>query len=635
MRLFIAGTPDTGLDYLRDLLATSYQLETRHLVHSHELHSVTAATLSTTLPDRLLFHFNGHPDAELLEFLPRHGFQVLTTLRHPLEVLLAQLPSPPPSPVDLNTALLAYATSPRARDSLSLSLQWACIEGALVARHEDLAHDPAGTLRRFHSQLAPSSSIPARPVTSPSLPASPVHDASLAAPFAQLSSDTINAVHTAHRELFAAWNYPSTPSLAPESFSDLLEARLAETRARLARNFSLLKKIAETRASHEAEIARLRHRLHGAGVKQHLYRAWQVLRRNPHYCQTPPSVPPKPLPRLDPSQISGYLDLFIGDLQVRFHQAALADDRGTGRVARALLQEFKTLALTTPSTPVDARPPRRVVHFFSAPHWGPEILPPRSSVVIHDTIPLLTPDYLESQQAIFTQRCLSVIQQAAQLITISQTSANDLSRFFAVPRESLVVIPNGVTPLPPASDFAATAALPALPPAPYLVFVGGGDRHKNIEIVFEALTRPAARGVHLVLIGKNQNLRSAAEVFNLTDRVHFFGYVDDAVMHHLVQHAVAMVFPSLHEGFGLPPIEAALLSVPSLCSRRPAMTEFLAGAALFAEPDSPDEWAQRIHALVTCPALRSAVAARARVAAEALNWSRSARAYVAAFQSIP
>lgn len=370
----------------------------------------------------------------------------------------------------------------------------------------------------------------------------------------------------------------------------------------------------------DREIERLHGLLYGASAGQHLYRAWQVLRGNPRYRRKPATA------KVDPATVEGWHDLVIEGLRVKFHKAALADNCGTGRVARELFNQFKILAAASSRTPVTDVAP---VHFFAAPHWGPATLPPRSCVVIHDTIPLITPGYPEGQRAIFEHRCLEVIPQADQLVAISQTTADDMVRLLKAPRGKLHIIPNGISRLP-----VTPSAVPGLPASPYLVYVGGGDSHKNLPVLFDALRQPEAARIHLVMVGENEFLRSFAEVCGIADRGRFLGRQDDAVVGHVIAGSLALVFPSLHEGFGLPPLEAALLGVPSICSRRPAMTELLAGAALFAEPDSPGEWAQHMHALATCPALRNAVAARARVAAEKLQWSSAAQSYVAAFKAM-
>lgn len=385
-----------------------------------------------------------------------------------------------------------------------------------------------------------------------------------------------------------------------------------------------LLRTAENSQARAREIDRLHDLVYGASVGQHLYRAWQVLRGNPRYRRGKRSA--VAAKAAHPATVSGYHNLLIEGVRVKFHKAALADNRGTGRVAGELLRQFEILAAGSAGVPATDAPP---VHFFAAPHWGPETLPPRSCVVIHDAIPMIAPGYPENQRMVFERRCRSVIGQAEKIIAISRSCADDIVRLLDVPREKLVVIPNGVSRLPVSPE-----KPPALPASPYLVYVGGSDSHKNLPVVFDALGQPGMAGLRLAMVGENTSLRPLAEVLGVADRVHFLGRLDDAATGHVVAHALALVFPSLHEGFGLPPLEAALLGVPSVCSRRPAMTELLDGAALFADPHSPEEWSARIRELTDSPVLRMDMAARACRAATALDWPRSVRAYVDAIKAM-
>jgi glycosyltransferase involved in cell wall biosynthesis len=89
--------------------------------------------------------------------------------------------------------------------------------------------------------------------------------------------------------------------------------------------------------------------------------------------------------------------------------------------------------------------------------------------------------------------------------------------------------------------------------------------------------------------------------------------------------ASLLVFPSLYEGFGLPPLEAALMGVPSVCSRKPAMTEILIDCALFADPNDSIEWSEKIYKLIHEPNLRSKIIHNARARANELCWRDSSK----------
>jgi glycosyltransferase involved in cell wall biosynthesis len=96
----------------------------------------------------------------------------------------------------------------------------------------------------------------------------------------------------------------------------------------------------------------------------------------------------------------------------------------------------------------------------------------------------------------------------------------------------------------------------------------------------------------------------------------------------IVSKALALVFPSIYEGFGLPPLEAAMLGTPSICSSRPAMTELMDGVALFASPDKPEEWAQSIKMLRDNALFRNKLGLLAKKRAETFSWKTCSESLV-------
>ena len=86
------------------------------------------------------------------------------------------------------------------------------------------------------------------------------------------------------------------------------------------------------------------------------------------------------------------------------------------------------------------------------------------------------------------------------------------------------------------------------------------------------------------------------------------------------------MFPSLYEGFGLPPLEAGLIGVPAICSRRPAMDETLEGCAMFAEPHDPAEWADKMNSMRLDASLRRDLAKKALDRAKEFTWENSVSA---------
>ncbi|MFA6961123.1 MAG: glycosyltransferase family 1 protein [Opitutaceae bacterium] len=653
LRIFLAAPPGNGSTLLCDLLLEQHGPDLRVLDYDLDLDQDNP-------PTRCIVRFSGQPDASLIIRLRKQGFKFLTLFQHPLDTLLASVTDDCLHPSSLTFADQVVCDA--ARTVLLRSLEWACMEDCLVVRHEDLVYEPAQTITHI-----------ARHLMGPDYPVAATHTASQVSCsecdepgrwIELFPAATVHAAHDFHRDIFACMDYPEPshnltktdahtppqidpakgpidddPLLARENLRLRRKLNAAEDRNRQLQKqlkallvssrqaIDRIQPIPEPLLRMEAEFNRLHRLLYGASVGQHLYRAWQVLRGNKHYCQKPPQGRSSQSAPENPSRISGYHDLFIDGLHMRFHKAALADLRGMGRVARELLHHFQKFASADSTQPkASSLPP---VHFFAAPHWGPDPLPPRSCVLIHDVIPMVMPNYPADLRTAFENRCNQILPQAALIITCSETSARDIPLHLPQPGCTISVIHNGVTLLP-----VSTLPQVKLPASPYIVFLGSIDSHKNIEVVVKALQRPAAQRIHLVMIGRNEAYRSTVQHLGMEDRVHFLGSLEDAEVGYVIKNAVALVFPSYYEGFGLPPLEAALLGVPSVCSRRPAMTELLADATLFADPDSPDEWAQCIGTLAASPAFAHRIGSAARERAEQFQWSTTARAYVQALQSL-
>lgn len=293
------------------------------------------------------------------------------------------------------------------------------------------------------------------------------------------------------------------------------------------------------------------------------------------------------------SDSAGYTTFRYQDTLIHFSMAPLADQRGIGRVSRELLKALSG-QLETVDPGNRSLQGSRAVYFYPSVHWCPPVLPTPSVVMVHDVIPLLFPE--QFPEAIIHEwkgRHASAIGRAQHIVTISQSNVDHIHEQLGVAPDDISVIYNGVAPLP-----VAPSADVVLPLQPYLTYLGSHDRHKNIEVVFRALQDPRLGSVHLVMIGDNKECASHARHLGIGDRVHFLGKLEDATIGSVLTRSRGLVFPSLFEGFGLPPLEAALLGVPVICSDRPAMNELIPAGTLLCDPQDPAAWAQAMLCLV-------------------------------------
>lgn len=313
----------------------------------------------------------------------------------------------------------------------------------------------------------------------------------------------------------------------------------------------------------------------------------------------------------------GYERINFGAISVFFSRAALEDNRGIGRVSRELFQGLRSLAV---SGQVNAAQGSKDVYFYSSIHWCPDVLPSGSVVMIHDVIPLIFEEHYPDAY-LWKGKYKTIAQQADLIVTISESSADDISKYLEVPRERIRVVYNGVTQLPVAETVGFE-----LPAVPFVTYLGAYDWHKNLSVVLKAMQ--LHDGFDLVMIGNNQNCRVEATHLGISDRVHFLGSLGDAEVGYVLSKSLALVFPSRYEGFGLPPFEAAFLGIPSICSSRPAMTEVLQGAAIFVDPESPEDWGRAICRLLNDGGLRRDLSLGAKEISGRYSWANSLAALI-------
>ncbi len=202
-----------------------------------------------------------------------------------------------------------------------------------------------------------------------------------------------------------------------------------------------------------------------------------------------------------------------------------------------------------------------------------------------------------------SRRIIESAKRADLILPISEKTAADLGEFIAIePSRLRIVRPMLDERILPHDSEKPAAALPG----EYLLYVGGGDRTKNIETLLQAVS---LLQVPLLIAGNIAGSRLNELLSGMTglDRrlITFIGYVPDRQLAWLYQHAAAFVFPSLNEGFGYPPLEALQCGTPAVVSRAGALPETLENAALYVDdPLDADEWCMKIRSLLENPGLQ-------------------------------
>ena len=333
--------------------------------------------------------------------------------------------------------------------------------------------------------------------------------------------------------------------------------------------------------------------------------------------------------------------------------AFLDPNRGFGRVTRSLAEELLRLLpgevvlfvphgapVPQPWYPLAARivalhRPRRGAFLFDGPAWRmtlgripvdvlhlptwtvPARLPVPVVATFYDATPFRFPSPPEPWRRHRARQAIRSLARATAVHAISHHAKAELLATVRLAPERVFVAHLGV-----GSEF-----LPSPTPTPpeHLLFVGGSDPHKNLELVVALLASPEAERLPpLVVAGAAAADRRLADPA-LRGRVRRVANPDDRALAELYQRALALLLPSRNEGFGLPALEAMACGCPVLAARAGALPEVCGEAAMLLDPDDPGAWREAVLALLAKPGRRSETVGAGLARARTFTWERTAR----------
>jgi glycosyltransferase involved in cell wall biosynthesis len=261
-------------------------------------------------------------------------------------------------------------------------------------------------------------------------------------------------------------------------------------------------------------------------------------------------------------------------------------------------------------------------------------------VGVHDAMTSELPDLtLPSRRArvLWRAKEQTALRLASRVFTVSETSRTAISERFGLERSSLAVVPEAPDPVfRPADERAverAQAVVGLSPGEPFLLYAGGISPHKDVTTLLEAYSRLGPPRPRLLVVGELETevyasdaaaVRGLIARLGIDDSVLLPGFVPDETLAALYSGALAVALPSLAEGFGLPPVEAAACGAPTLLSDIPAHRETLGSAAIFFPPRDADRLAEELRRVIDDPDHRLAVGRRCRAAVEHLSWDAAA-----------
>ncbi|HEY9752497.1 MAG TPA: glycosyltransferase family 1 protein [Coleofasciculaceae cyanobacterium] len=221
----------------------------------------------------------------------------------------------------------------------------------------------------------------------------------------------------------------------------------------------------------------------------------------------------------------------------------------------------------------------------------------RSIVMVHDLIPLRFPRRF-SPLTLYTRSIVPrILNRVEHIVVNSEATARDIVDFFSVPAQR-------ITPIPLAYDASHFRWL-NLPTQNYFLYLGRLDPYKNVQRLIAAFAQLGHRysDYQLYLAGPPDQrylplLQKCMVELQVTERVKFLHYVPYAELPRLLNQAIALVFPTLWEGFGLPALEAMACGTPVITSNLASLPEVTGGAALLIDPYKVQEIATAMEQII-------------------------------------
>jgi glycosyltransferase involved in cell wall biosynthesis len=289
------------------------------------------------------------------------------------------------------------------------------------------------------------------------------------------------------------------------------------------------------------------------------------------------------------------------------------------------------------------------IDLLHSPHYvRPLFCSTRVVTTVHDCIHLLFPQYLPNRMALSYARFMlgQAVLKSQLVFTVSEASRADILRFYPdAVAERIEVVPNAIDAAileTPSEEEMQRVRERYQIHGRFVLYAGNIKPHKNVErliAAFGLLKKQACHeDVKLFLIGEDiarfGSLRRGMEEAGVRGDTRFFGFVPEGTLAALYRMASVFAFPSLYEGFGLPPLEAMACGTPVVTSRLSSLPEVVGDAALLVDPYSAEAIADGITRVLDDSALAEDLRTRGRARAAAFSWERSVRAIHAGYQRV-
>ncbi len=242
----------------------------------------------------------------------------------------------------------------------------------------------------------------------------------------------------------------------------------------------------------------------------------------------------------------------------------------------------------------------------------------RKLITIHDLNFLHNPQWVSHRFYCLYRLLVSIGSRTSQqILTVSRFSQQEITRYLDVPTERITVIYNAVSPR-------KTIVTKRVVKEDYLLSVASADPRKNLSRLIRAFRQLKRPDVRLVLVGLPRQNATTEEAID--ENILFLGYVDEVTLANLYQHATAFVYPSLYEGFGIPPLEAMRAGCPVVVANSSSLPEVCGDAAHYVDPTDEHSIVEGLRQILDDSALRKNLVSRGYQRVRDFSWDQSVEA---------
>ncbi|WP_306664675.1 glycosyltransferase family 1 protein [Bradyrhizobium sp. Arg816] len=254
-------------------------------------------------------------------------------------------------------------------------------------------------------------------------------------------------------------------------------------------------------------------------------------------------------------------------------------------------------------------------------------------VVLHDAQVFKHPEFFGWKYAFAHRQLGRLLALRSRIFTVSEFSRGELADSLGLPERTIGVCPNSAEHLARVHPDTAVLKRFQLEAGRYFLAVGSLKKNKNVQVAIEAMRLLGRTDYPLIVVGgENDRVFSRGETPTApVANVIFAGRLPDEGLAALYQHATAFVFPSLYEGFGVPPLEAMLFGCPVIAADIPPVRETCAEAVRYFDPTDPRGLAARLNEQIAGGPMREAERAAQQARLSIYSWRKSALALLSSF----